>query len=166
MASEPAMASTPRVISSPSCSNSRWNWPTSEEVRSCSTWRNASCACSSISQATAPTLAVMLIVTRRSSLVFNDKFLSRSFHPELVQVPLAVHPLLPIMRGIVQPQRLGNMGHGQNAMASQRRLLRFKNIFRTAGRKNRRRSCLEQAEIVKTRGQRRLRIDRLQRHAE
>src|ERR1044071_4025042 len=138
MASEPAMASTPRVISSPSCSNSRWNWPTSEEVRSFSTWRNASCACSSISQATAPTLAVMPTVTRRSSLVFNCKFLSRSFHPELVKVPRAVHTLLPIMRDDVQPQDLRDMRHGQYAVALDDFAFDLNQVFRACRGKNRR----------------------------
>src|SRR5262245_20773620 len=119
------MASTPRVISSPSCRNSLRNWLIRAVVRSCSTWRKASCARSSISQATAPTLAVMPTVITSCNLVFNDT-LARSFHPELVKLPRAVGLLLPVVRVAAQPQHLGNMRDGQDAKAVKHFALDFK----------------------------------------
>src|ERR1051326_4862429 len=129
------MVSTPRVISSPSLSNPRRNWFTSVAVRSCSTWRKASCARVSIRKATAPTLAVMLTVTRSSSLVLSAK-LPRSFHPELIELPAAGHELLPVMDIIIQPERLWQVRHRYQAMVGQQLALIFQQVLRVRGGKD------------------------------
>src|ERR1041385_7164677 len=157
------MVSTPRVISSPSCSNSRRNWFTSISVRSCSTWRKASCARVSIRKATAPTLAVMLIVTRRSNLVFSDKS-ARSFHPELIELPPAGHELLPVVGIIIQPDCLGQIGHRKHAMAGQQFAFVLQQVFRTGGGQNCRYVFCRESQIIAQSCQRDGWFDRLQRY--